>query len=180
MKRCLILACFALLASVLPVAAQTRTADAHVHDFDFEFGSTWTAHLRLLGHRLVGAHDWIDFHGTLLTHKLWTGQGNMSELVVTNGKSNIVGGALHLYNPDTRQWSVWFANAITGTLGVPSVGHFENGRGLLYDREAYNGRMVYVRQIFSNVSPHTFDFDQAFSADNGKTWETNLTIRYTR
>lgn len=178
MKRFTLLACSMLLASTIPAAA--LPADPHVHDFDFEFGPTWTAHLRLLGHRLVGAHDWIDFHGTLLTHKLWSGQGNMSELVVTNGKANIVGGALHLYNPGTRQWSVWFANAITGTLGVPSVGHFANGQGVLYDREMQNGRMVTVRQIFSNVSAHTFNFDQAFSVDNGKTWETNLTIRYTR
>ncbi len=180
MKRRVLLVCLALLAAMLPAAAQTVAADPNIHDFDFEFGPTWTAHLRLLGHRLVGAHDWIDFHGTLLTHKLWSGQGNMSELVVTNGKTNIVGGALHLYSPATRKWSVWFANAITGTLGVPSVGRFENGRGVLYDREPYNRRMVYVRQIFSNVSTHTFNFDQAFSVDNGKTWETNLTIRYTR
>jgi len=180
MKRFAMLACLALLLTAAPAAAQTPATDAHVHDFDFEFGPTWTAHLRLLRHRLVGAHDWVDFHGTLLTHKLWSGQGNMSELVVTNGKTNIVGGALHLYNPDTHQWSVWFANAITGTLGVPGVGHFANGEGVLYDREPYNGKMVYVRQIFSNMSAHTFNFDQAFSVDNGKTWETNLTIRYTR
>lgn len=180
MKRHMLVTLLLLCIVALPAAAPTPTDDPRVHDFDFEFGPTWTAHLRLLPHRFVGSHDWIDYHGTLLTHKLWTGQGNMSELVVSNGKSNIVGGALHLYNPDTRQWSVWFANAVTGTLGVPSVGHFEGGRGVLYDREPQSGRMVTVRQIFSNISAHTFNFDQAFSADNGKTWETNLTIRYTR
>lgn len=171
---------YLLFAMVTLPAAAPQATDRHVHDFDFEFGPTWTAHLRLLAHRFAGSHDWIGYRGTLVTHKLWNGQGNMSELVVSNTKSSIVGGALHLYNPDTHQWSVWFANAVTGTLGVPSVGHFENGRGILYDREPYNGRMVYVRQIFSNISAHTFDFEQAFSADSGKTWETNLTINYTR
>jgi len=153
--------------------------DPHWHDFDFEFG-TWKAHLRLLGHRLAGAHDWIDYHGTLIVHPLWGGKGNMSELDVSNATSGIVGGALHLYNPSTRQWSVYFASETGGQLGVPSVGRFENGRGELYDHESYRGRPVYVRQIFSNISPHTFDFAQAFSTDEGKTWETNLLIYYTR
>jgi hypothetical protein len=155
--------------------------DPHYHDFDFEFGPTWAANLRLLNQRLVGSHTWVVYHGTLISHPLWNGRGNVSELDVSNpAHGKIVGGALHLYNPDTHEWSVWFANEASGTLGVPSVGRFENGRGVLYDREPYHGRTVYVRQVFSNMSAHTFDFEQAFSADNGKTWETNLIIRYTR
>jgi len=175
MRRIYLVAlCVAL--TVRSVAAN----DSHSHDFDFEFGRPWTAHLHLLGKPLAGSHSWMDFRGTLVSHQLWNGKGNISELVVRNGSSSIVGGALHLYNPDTREWSVWFANAATGTLGVPAVGRFEHGRGVLYDREAYHGRMVRVRQIFSNISAHTFDFHQAFSTDNGKTWETNLIINYAR
>jgi len=168
--------CTALLATGQTPAAP---ADPHWHDFDFEYGS-WTARARLLGHRLVGAHDWIDFRGTLVVHKLWNGKGNMSELEISSAHSSIEGGALHAYNPDTHEWSVWFVNTATGQLGVPSVGRFANGRGVLYDHEPYRGRPVYVRQIFSNISPHTFNFAQAFSTDEGKTWETNLLIYYTR
>jgi hypothetical protein len=171
----------ALLSLALLLTAQTPVPDdPHWHDFDFEFGPTWTAHMHRLAERLAHSHTWIDYRGTLVAHKLWNGRGNMSELVVTSGSSQIVGGALHLYDPQARVWSVWFANAATGTLGVPSVGRFENGRGLFYDREPYRGRMVLVRQQFTNVSPHTFDLHQAFSPDNGKTWEENLVINYTR
>jgi hypothetical protein len=164
-------------AAQAPAAAMT---DPHWHDFDFEFGPTWNAELRLLAKRLAGSHLWIHYHGTLKSHPLWGGKGNISELDVSSGTSRIDGGALHLYNPDAREWSVWFANLATGTLGVPSVGVFSTGRGVLYDHEPYHGKMVYVRQIFSNISAHTFDFHQAFSPDNGKTWETNLIINYTR
>jgi hypothetical protein len=51
---------------------------------------------------------------------------------------------------------------------------------VLYDREPYQGKTITVRQVFSNISAHTFDYAQAFSADNGKTRETNLIINYTR
>lgn len=170
-----------LLGLAFVLTAQTAAPpDPHWHDFDFEFGPTWTAHFHLLAKRLVHSRTWIEYRGTLVSHPLWGGKGNISELDVTSGSSRIVGGALHLYNPDTRQWSVWFANVATGTMGVPSVGRFSNGHGELYDREPYHGRMVLVRQIFSHVSAHTFDFHQAFSVDDGKTWETNLIINYTR
>ena len=173
---------FGLLVLLIAVIGSPLGAapDPHWHDFDFEFGPAWRADLHLLAKRLAGSRTWIEYKGTLTSHPLWNGKGNISELDVASSTSRIDGGALHLYNPDTRKWSVWFANVVTGTLGVPSVGSFENGRGVLYDRERSGGKMVYVRQIFSNISPHTFDFHQAFSADNGKTWETNLVINYTR
>ena len=104
----------------------------------------------------------------------------MSDLEVSNATSSIRGGALHLYNSETHEWSVWFANAANGTLGVPGVGRFENGRGVLYDHERYHGRPIYVRQAFSGISAHTFHYEQAFSVDDGNTWETNLIIDYTR
>jgi hypothetical protein len=178
----IVLAAASLGYSPNPAAAntgQTPVADPHQHDFDFEWGS-WKAHLRLLPHRFVGSHDWIEYYGTLVVHKLWGGKGNISELEVRSASSRIEGGAIHLYNPATHEWSVTFASSDTGTLGVPNVGHFENGRGLFYDHELYRGRSILDRWIITNTSAHAFHFEQAFSTDNGKTWETNLIIDYTR
>jgi hypothetical protein len=160
-------------------AGAAQAADPHQHDFDFEWGS-WKAHLRLLPHRFAGSHAWIDYYGTLVVHKLWAGKANISELEVSNANSRIEGGALHLYNPQTHQWSVAFASSDSGVLGVPNVGRFEHGRGVFYDRELYHGRSIVDRWLFTNISRHTFDFEQAFSTDNGATWETNLVINYTR
>jgi len=184
MGICAVLAASSLGISLSPAVAADATANAaaadpHQHDFDFEWG-TWKAHLRLLAHRFVGSHDWIDYHGTLVVHKLWNGKANISELEVSNAKSRIEGGALHLYNPQTHQWNVTFASSDAGELGVPNVGRFKNGRGVFYDRELYHGRPILDRWYFTNMSPHSFDFEQAFSADNGKTWEPNLIINYTR
>jgi hypothetical protein len=177
--RITLAAVLAIFCLAVPKGFAQGASDPHWHDFDFEFGK-WNAHLRLLPQRFVGSHAWVDYYGTLVVHPLWNGKANISELEVRNAKSRIEGGALHLYRPDERRWYIAFASSDSGVLGVPCVGRFENGRGIFYDHERYKGRPVTVRFVFSNVTAHRFDFDQAFSQDNGKTWETNLIIKYTR
>ena len=80
---------------------------------------------------------------------------------------------LRLYNPETQKWSLNFASSKTGTLGTPTVGGFKNGRGEFYDQEDFNGRPVLVRFIISDIKPESCKFEQSFSTDGGKTWETN-------
>jgi hypothetical protein len=53
------------------------------------------------------------------------------------------------------------------------VGGFHNGRGEFYDQETFNDRAIFVRFIFSDITPTTFKLEQAFSDDGGKTWEPN-------
>ena len=45
------------------------------------------------------------------------------------------------------------------------VGGFKDGRGEFFDQESLNGRAIYVRFIFSNITPHSFRLEQAFSDD---------------
>lgn len=65
-------------------------------------------------------------------------------------------------------------------MSVPTVGAFKNGRGEFYDMEPVNGRMVLVRNVWSDITPDSCHFEQAFSADGGKTWETNWIADDTR
>jgi hypothetical protein len=87
---------------------------------------------------------------------------------------------LRLYNPESHQWSLNFANSKTGTIGVPTVGDFKNGRGEFYDMEPINGRTVLVRNVWSDITAHSCHFEQAFSADGGKTWKVNWIADDTR
>jgi hypothetical protein len=59
-------------------------------------------------------------------------------------------------------------------------GRFENGRGEFYGQDVANGANVYARFIFSGLTPTKFTFEQAFSTDGGKTWETNWTATFTK
>jgi hypothetical protein len=142
------------------------------HDFDFEIGS-WKTHLEVLTHPESGPAIWAEFNGTSVVRKIWNGKANMVELEVDGPTGHVEGLNLHLYNPVAHQWSLNFANAKVGVIGVPIVGEFRDGRGEFYDLEPIDGRMTLVRNIWSDVNPNFCHFEQAFSTDGGKTWETN-------
>jgi hypothetical protein len=60
------------------------------------------------------------------------------------------------------------------------IGQFAEGRGEFYNQELLEGRAIYVRFSFSDVSPASFRLEQAFSADGGRTWEANWIASFTR
>ena len=149
------------------------------HDFDFEIGR-WETHLKVLVHPLTGSTTWLEFEGTSVVHKIWDGRANIVELDVTGRAGHKYALSLRLYNPESHQWSLNTASAAGGTMSVPTVGAFKNGRGEFYDMEPINGRMVLVRNVWSDITPDSCHFEQAFSADGGKTWETNWIADDTR
>jgi hypothetical protein len=171
--------CLAIAAVLpFPVGAQTAQNDGS-HDFDFEFGS-WTTHLRRLAHPLSGSTAWNDYSGTSVVYKIWGGRANYGELEVDGPAGHIEGLTLRLYDPQAHQWNLSFADAAAGTLGTPTVGGFKNGRGEFYDQETFQGRAIFVRFVFSDITPKTFRFEQSFSDDGGKTWEANWIATFER
>ena len=151
--------------------AETGIRDGQ-HDFDFEIG-TWRTHLRRLVHPLSGSTQWVEFNGTSVVSKIWDGRANLVELEVDGPGGHIEGLSLRLYDPNSHQWSLNFANSKGGGLGQPTIGEFKNGRGEFYDQEMFNGRMILVRNIWSDITPDSCRFEQSFSDDGGKTWEVN-------
>jgi hypothetical protein len=142
------------------------------HDFDFEIG-TWKTHLRRLVHPLTGSTQWVEFEGTSVVRKIWEGRANLVELEVDGPGGHIEGLSLRLYDPQSHQWSLNFANSKGGGFGPPTIGEFKNARGEFFDHEMYNGRMILVRNVWTDITPDSCRFEQAFSEDGGKTWETN-------
>ena len=149
------------------------------HDFDFEIG-TWKTHIARLEHPLTGSKSWVEYDGTSVVRKVWNGRANITELEVDGPAGHIEGLSLRLYDPESHQWSLNFANSRTGNLSVPTVGEFRNGRGEFFDQEAINGRTILVRNVFSNITPQSYHFEQAFSDDGGATWEANWITTDTR
>lgn len=165
-----------LLASSIDTQVVPRDGQ---HDFDFEIG-TWKARLSRLEKPLAGSTTWIDYEGTSVVRKVWDGRANLGELAVRGTTGQIEGLSLRLYNPQTRQWHISWANARDGMLGDAMSGAFKDGRGEFFGEELFNDRVILVRFVFSDISPGSFRFEQAFSDDWGKTWEVNWKATFAR
>jgi hypothetical protein len=149
------------------------------HDFDFEIGA-WKTHVSRRLHPLTGSQAWVEYEGTSVVRKVWDGGANLLELDVQGPAGRIRGLSLRLYNPESRQWSLNFANRAGGTLSPPTLGAFKDGRGEFFDQETLDGRAIYVRFVISDITPRSCHFEQAFSDDGGKTWEVNWIATDTR
>jgi hypothetical protein len=180
-----------LLACALVVASQSRPAHAQSssgaarpggpgaveerdgqYDFDFEIG-TWKTRLSRLLHPLTGSTTWVRYEGTSVVRKVWNGRANLVELQANGPAGHIQALSLRLYNPESRQWSLNFANSRSGTMAVPSIGKFSGDRGEFFSDESLDGRAILVRFVISVITPDSCRFEQSFSADGGKTWELN-------
>jgi hypothetical protein len=88
---------------------------------------------------------------------------------------------IRTYNTESHQWDIYWSSQANGTVDFPPmVGEFTNGRGEFYDSELYNGKAIYVRFLWTVSSRKACHWEQAFSADGGKTWETNFVWDLTR
>ncbi|MGB7668044.1 MAG: hypothetical protein WBL66_12380, partial [Candidatus Acidiferrales bacterium] len=151
------------------IAAPPLSADAPEHGFDFELGS-WKLHLKRLLNPLTGSHTWTDFDADSVTRTIWGGRGQLEQFEASGSSGRIEGLTLRTYNPQTHQWSLYWANSKDGVLFVPQIGEFNGDTGEFYGMYTVDGKYVYVRFIWW---PKTVHFEQAFSADGGKTWEVN-------
>lgn len=142
------------------------------HDFDFEFGS-WNIHLKRRLHPLTGSNTWVDFDCTSVTRKVWDGRAQIEEFEAHAAGDHIEGLTLRTYNPQTHQWSLYWANSKKGYLEVPQIGEFKNGIGQFDARDTLNGKAILVRFIWTKTDTSRPHFEQSFSDDAGKTWEVN-------
>lgn len=148
-------------------------------DFDFLIG-TWKGHQRRLRERLKGSQTWEEFESTSVVQKVLGSLGNYDEVTMVRESGVFRGLTLRLFNPETRQWSIYWADSSGSGLGAPMVGEFTNGRGLFYDCEPFEGKRIFSRFVWTHDSPDTCRWEQAFSTDGGATWETNWTMDFTR
>ena len=168
------LACQSAVASApsSPVVHDPR------HDFDWDIGAWKTVQHRLL-HPLTGSTTWVEYHGTDIVHRIWDGAN--SGIIEADGPAgHLEIYTIRLYDPDTHEWGVSFTNPALGKMSLPVIGGFKDGQGEFYDQEVYDGKTIFVRFSISGISADKCHFEQAFSTDGGKTWETNFIVDETR
>ena len=158
-------------------AATTTSGALHdgQHDFDFLIGS-WNIHLKKRLHPLTSSNEWVEFDGTVVCRTIWNGLAEVEEFNVDSPDKGIFikGVAVRLYNPKTGQWTIYWANSKNGAFDPQAqVGQFADGHGEFYGQDTLEGKPVYVRWTWSNITSSAPHFEQAYSEDGGRTWQVN-------
>lgn len=166
------IALFAMNAQAQAPSTPSAATDKGQHDFDWETG-TWKTELRRLEKPLSGSREWIGYSGTSVVRPVLDGRANLVELRVQGPAGKIEGASLRLFDPQSGEWSLHYADARDGALARPVHGGFHDGRGEFFGEADLDGRHVLVRFVITRAGADSARFEQAYSQDGGRTWETN-------
>ena len=148
-------------------------------DFDFWMGR-WDVHNRYLRTRLAGSDDWDEFASTSVARPLLDGIGNEDEFR-TDYDGGFIGMSFRFYDPELDRWAIYWADTRRpGVLDPPVFGSFDGDVGVFQGAAAFEGRPIVMRFTWSEITTPAPRWEQAFSDDDGRTWETNWIMEFTR
>jgi len=158
-----------------PVASKTSS---HA-DFDFLFGR-WKIQNRRLKTRLQNENEWIDFEAACECRQILQGFGNIDQFLTEFDGVPFEGASFRLFNPKTRLWSIYWADSNAVIMDVPQVGSFDGSIGRFYSKDIYAGIPIVVVFEWDKSNLDAPEWRQAFSQDNGKTWEWNWQMMFSK
>jgi hypothetical protein len=175
----------ALKTPLRPAIKPVRRPSA---DFDFLMGilmGIWNVRHRYLVRRLSDCHDWIEFPGTCAARKILDGYGNTDESEISLPGDRYRGMSLRTYDPTSGKWSIlWLDSRRPGHITPPVIGGFakvgSEPVGTFYGDDTFGDRAIRVRFVWSRITPQSARREQAFSLDEGNSWETNWVMDFTR
>lgn len=150
-----------------------------LHAFGFQTGD-WQVRHRKLRERLAGCTDWLDFEGSCRAWEMLAGAGNVDDHWLDDPTGAYAAATVRRLDQATGLWSIWWLDSRLPGLGPPVHGNFRDGIGTFRGKDELNGRPVDVRFIWSRITDRSAQWEQAFSADGGATWETNWVMVFAR
>lgn len=181
------LAMIAATATFPRVAASDESAmlvdglphNGDTHDWDWLVGKWDVRHWRLK-ERLLNDHRWEEFRGTC---QMWTtmeGAGNVDDnyLELPSGAYRAMG--VRALDAQSGLWSIWWLDARYNSVDPPVRGGFKDGIGTFIGEDKLRGHPILMKFEWSKIAKDSAHWEQAFSPDKGKTWETNWRMDFTR
>lgn len=156
----------------------SATTNGH-QDFDYFFGA-WTVSHRKLARRLAGCDDWVRFEGESQTSPILGGVGNLEDNLLKEPDGAYRAAALRAFNLNDQTWNIWWLNQDRMAVEPPVTGRFEGDEGLFIGPDEVDGRPILVRFIWTKLPPDQARWEQAFSTDQGVSWETNWVMEFQR
>jgi hypothetical protein len=157
---------------------QSQARDG-AHDFDFNIG-VWHTHIRRVLDPFSASSDVVELNGTVTVRPVWGGRARLEEIEADGPKGHWEGLSLFLYNPQSHQWSQSFLNSKVAVLSGGLVGEFHDGRGELYAHDTFHDKSIFVRGVWSEITPNSHRYTESYSNDGGKTWFTSFDAHKTR
>ena len=148
------------------------------HDFDFLFGR-WTVRNARLRERLVGSTTWDEFDATHKCRPMHGRIGNVDEMAC-DWTGGVIGLSGRLFDLAQGRWSIYWAANRTGGREPPVHGTCTDRGGTCYGRDEHAGTPVLARCVWARITPTTAHWEQAFSTDEGQTWEPNWRMSFAR
>jgi len=142
------------------------------HDFDFMHGR-WVIKHRRLRERLVGCTEWDEFESTQTVRPMFGGAAQIDEIQWDDDGEIRYGCTVRLYDPVRDQWSMNWADSMTGRFFPPMIGNFRYGTGYFGGTDTVRGKIVLSRFVWSDITADSARWHQAFSENGGLTWEIN-------
>jgi len=142
-------------------------------DFDFLVGK-WVMKNKHLNARLANCKEYTEFESTVENSAGLQGMGNFDVVrrQLPDGKV-YEGRTIRTFDPQTRLWRLYWMDSNGGPIDPPVIGSFKDGIGLFFCKDYQVGRPVIIVFRWDKTNPNQPVWGQAFSDDNGKTWEWN-------
>jgi hypothetical protein len=176
---------FSLLAALPPVSALSSlsveaAAASAPQDFDAFLGR-WQVRHRRLKRRLVASSEWEEFDGTTHWQSILGGAANFNDSIVYRSTGTYRSMGLRAFDASTQTWSDWYLDGRKPSqVTIDGTGRFVDGVGIFLADDTFEGKPVKVRGRFTPLTPDTMQWEQAYSPDGEKTWETNYVMHCRR
>jgi hypothetical protein len=163
------------------LAAADAAAEAgHEQDWQWLVGN-WDVYHERLRDRLVGSTTWDKFGGKCNSWPTLGGLGNVDDCLLYLPAGTYRAFAPRAFDPATNQWNIWWLDGrMASQLDPPVRGGFKGSEGEFQGADVHKGTPVTVRFRWHETNSPRPWWDQSFSTDGGRSWETNWRNYFTR
>jgi hypothetical protein len=147
--------------------------------FDFLVGR-WQVANRRLGAPLSGSDEWYETQATASATTLHNGAISVDEMWFP--ELGFAGSSIRVHTPADDTWTVYWVNSLSGHLQPPVSGRWaDDGSGFVATGpDEFEGRPIIASYRWHSITSNAATWEQAFSVDDGATWETNWVMQWSR
>jgi len=169
-----------LVPPAFAFAPQASAATAHAQDWQWLVGS-WDVWHRRLKERLAGDDEWEEFPGKSAFWQTMGGLGNVDDNILDIPSGTYRGLSVRAFDPVAGTWAIWWLDGRDPTRIEPPVrGGFKGENATFVGRDTFKGRPIVMRFRWNDVHGARPWWEQAFSPDDGASWEVNWRNYFTR